>query len=73
MGTKIREFSNKLILRMLTLLGFSSTLAFMACYAPAMSDKVYDTDSLQVQVEGSDSDNIPEKASATDSWQNNQQ
>lgn len=44
MESKFKKLANKLIRRVLTLLGFSSTLAFMACYAPAMSDRILDVD-----------------------------
>jgi len=32
---RMRRLFNKMVPKLLTLLGFSSTLAFMACYGPA--------------------------------------
>lgn len=41
MGKIRRKWLDKLLSRLLTLLGFSSTFAFMACYAPPMEDLDY--------------------------------
>lgn len=38
---KRRQFGNKLLARLLTILGFSSTFAFMACYGPPPEDLEY--------------------------------
>lgn len=38
MNSRIRQFTNKLAMRLLALLGFSSTFAFMACYGPPPKD-----------------------------------
>jgi len=46
----MRRLFSKLVPKLLTLLGFSSTLAFMACYgpAPAHYNEVDFSDSLEV-------------------------
>ena len=41
MKEKKRTFTNKLLTGLLTLLGFSSTFAFMACYGPPPQDLKY--------------------------------
>ncbi len=38
MRSRLRKLCNRIITRVLTLLGFSSSLAFMACYGPPPSD-----------------------------------
>lgn len=54
MNAKFRELANKVIRRVLTVLGFSSTLAFMACYGPAMGDCTLevDPDTIQFDADG---------------------
>jgi len=42
MKSRLRKISNRIITRVLTLLGFSSSLAFMACYGPPPTDNFLD-------------------------------
>ena len=60
MKTNFKKFANKLIRRVLTLLGFSSSLAFMACYGPAMSDQILEVnpDTIRFNASGKEKQNI---------------
>ena len=68
MSKKLNQFANKLIRRVLTILGFSSTFAFMACYAPAMSEDILDVEPDTIRFE----DNAAEarvKVSSREKWE----
>lgn len=60
MNTSIKKFANKLIRRVLTLLGFSSSLAFMACYGPAMSDQILEVspDTIRFNASGKEKKDV---------------
>lgn len=67
MESKIKKFANKLIRRMLVLLGFSSTFAFMACYAPAMNDDTLDVTPDEIVFEA-DADTLQLEVYAYEKW-----
>ena len=60
MNTSVKKFANKLIRRVLTLLGFSSSLAFMACYGPAMSDQILEVnpDTIRFNASGEEKQDV---------------
>ncbi|MCR5679029.1 MAG: BACON domain-containing protein [Prevotella sp.] len=69
MSNKLNQFANKLIRRLLTVLGFSSTFAFMACYAPAMSGDIIDVEPDTIRFEGDDVEEVRVEVNSRDKWE----
>ena len=69
MSNKLNQFANKLIRRLLTVLGFSSTFAFMACYAPAMSVEVIDVQPDTIRFGGDDAEEAGIEVNSREKWE----